>query len=140
MKTTEELLNEIKNSTDVNTYLEHNEGELEQVSLADYLCEMLDKYNTTRSKVFARAQMAGSNYGYEVFSHNKMPSRDKIISICCGFPLTLEETQKALCFAKAGALYPRDKRDAIIMLSIRNQYSLDKMNDILFEQGLPILE
>ncbi len=140
MKTTEELINDIKNCSDIYEYLEQNESELKELSLPEFLNDMLERYHTTRSKVLSRAQMTGNNYGYEIFNNKKVPSRDKIISICCGFPLTLEETQTALICGRAGTLYPRDKRDAIIMLAIQNKYTVTQLNDILFEQGMQTLE
>ncbi len=134
-KTTEELKNEIINSKEISNYIKKNERELLNMSLSNYLKSMLEKYQTDKSKVLARAEMTANNYGYELFRDDtKKASRDKIIQICMGFPLTVEETQQALKYGHASALYPRDKRDSVIMFALAKQMTVSKLNEVLDEQ------
>lgn len=133
-KTTEELTNEIKSGKDIGQYLEENKGEMIDISLAEYLNELLDKYNLSKGEVLKTAGMSDNNYGYEIFRGvKKSVSRDKLIQLCFGFPLTCDEAQMVLKLGKVGILYPRVQRDAYIMFALSNRYSILQLNDILFE-------
>ena len=81
-KTTEELMAEIKSVKEIGDFVEKNQGELLDMSLSEYLRQLLDKYKLEKSAVFRRAKMSDSNYGYELFrDDNKKASRDKLIQI-----------------------------------------------------------
>ena len=111
------------------------------LSLSEYLRQLLEKYNLEKSDVFRRAKMTESNYGYELFrDDSKKASRDKLIQICVGFPLTIEETQEVLRYGKVGTLYPRDERDAYILFALKNGYDVAQLNDLLFTNGLKVFE
>lgn len=140
-KTTEMLINEIKNADNVDDFVNANEQEIQGLSLSGYLQELLEKYKLDKSEVFRRAGMSDNNYGYELFrSDEKKASRDKLIQICIGFPLTIEETQKVLRCGKVRPLYPRDERDAYILFALNKGYDLPQLNDLLYEHALELFE
>jgi len=140
-KRTEELISELIASEDIMEFVAENEDNMEAMSLSKYLNELLEKYQLDKSKIFHRAKMADNNYGYEWFKNDvKSPTRDKLIRICFGFPLTLEEATKVLRCGKVRPLYPRDRRDAYIMYALKNRYTIDKLNDLLFENGEMVFE
>jgi len=135
-KKTEELINELTHTEDIMEFIAENEENIENLSLSEYLKELLEKYNIDKSKVFHRAKMTDNNYGYELFrDDSKKPSRDKLIRLCFGFPLTIEEATKVLRCGKVRPLYPRDQRDAYIIYALKNRYTIDKLNDLLFENS-----
>ena len=140
-KSTEQLMNELKNTTDIGDFLSKNQNEMLDLSLSEYLRQLLGKYNLEKSDVFRRAKMTESNYGYELFrDESKKASRDKLIQICVGFPLTIDETQEVLRYGKVGTLYPRDERDAYILFALKNGYDVAQLNDLLFTNGLKVFE
>ena len=140
-KSTEQLMNELKNTTDIGDFLSKNQTEMMDLSLSEYLRQLLEKYNLEKSDVFRRAKMTESNYGYELFrDDSKKASRDKLIQICVGFPLTIDETQEVLRYGKVGTLYPRDERDAYILFALKNSYDVAQLNDLLFTNGLKVFE
>ena len=140
-KSTEQLMNELKNTTDIGDFLSKNQTEMMDLSLSEYLRQLLEKYNLEKSDVFRRAKMTESNYGYELFrDDSKKASRDKLIQICVGFPLTIDETQEVLRYGKVGTLYPRDERDAYILFALKNGYDVAQLNDLLFTNGLKVFE
>ncbi len=140
-KSTEQLMNELKNTTNIGDFLSKNQNEMMDLSLSEYLRQLLEKYNLEKSDVFRRAKMTESNYGYELFrDDSKKASRDKLIQICVGFPLTIEETQEVLRYGKVGTLYPRDERDAYILFALKNGYDVAQLNDLLFTNGLKVFE
>lgn len=140
-KTTDELMNELKSIKDVDAFIDGNRDEMMRMSLSEYLRRLLEQYGLEKSEIFRRADMLENNYGYEIFRDDKKKvSRDKLIKICIGFPLTIEETQKVLSCGKVRPLYPRDKRDAYILFALKNKYNLNQLNNLLFENNEKIFE
>ena len=140
-KSTEMLINEIKTTDRIDSFISENTEEIHELSLSEYLLELLQKYDLEKSDVFKRAGMADTNYGYELFRNDvKKASRDKLIRICIGFPLSVEEAQKVLRYGKVRPLYPRDERDAYILFGLNKKYTLDELNDLLYEHNLDIFE
>ena len=140
-KSTEQLMNELKNASDIAEFVNKNQDEMLDLSLSEYLRQLLEKYNLEKSDVFRRAKMTESNYGYELFrDDSKKASRDKLIQICVGFPLTIEETQEVLRYGKVRTLYPRDERDADVLFALKNGYDMAQLNDLLFAHGLKVFE
>lgn len=140
MKSTEELVNEIKASTNVDAFVNKNKDNFVELSLSQYLQSMLEAHNTDKSTVLANADMKSNNYGYEVFySDKKSASRDKIIQLAFGFPLTLNELQLALKHGKASPLYARNRRDSLIMFALHNKYTIGATNELLESKGEKLL-
>ena len=50
--------------------------------------------------------------------------------------LGVDDTQKLLRMAKLGALYPRDRRDSIILFAISNGFTLPQTNELLFSHSM----
>ena len=118
-KTTEQLMNEIQSASDIGDFVVENQNEMMDLTLSEYLRQLLAKYKIEKSVVFRRAKMTDSNYGYELFrDETKKASRDKLIQICLGFPLTIEEAQEVLRYGKVRTLYPRDQRDAYVLFAL----------------------
>jgi len=140
-KTTEQLMSELEKARDIDDFVVENQEEMSDMSLSEYLRQLLEKYQVEKSMVFRRAKMTESNYGYELFrDDNKKASRDKLIQICLGFPLTIEESQEVLRRGKVRTLYPRDQRDAYVLFALKSGYNVDQLNDLLFEHGENIFE
>ena len=140
MKTTEELLNDIKELDEPEQFLNKNKDELRKLSLSEYLQALLEQYQIKKSDLFRRTELIGNNYGYELFQNDrKKPSRDILLQICLAFPLTIEETQQVLRRAGWAILYPRDKRDALLLYALKKQLSIDEVNSMLCDKELTIL-
>ena len=140
-KSTEILMNELKTTDKIESFVSENADEIKELSLSEYLRELLVKYGFDKSEVFKRAGMSDTNYGYELFRNdNKKASIDRLIRLCIGFPLSIEETQKVLRYGKVRPLYPRDERDAYILFGLNKKYTLDEINDLLYEHNLELFE
>ncbi len=140
-KTTEMLMNEIRSAKKPESFVEENKSEMLDMTLSEYLRFLLKQYGLDKSDVFKRAGMADNNYGYELFRNDeKKASREKLIRICIGFPLTIEEAQKVLRCGKVRQLYPRDERDAYILFALKNGYDIGEVNDLLYSHNLETFE
>lgn len=133
-KTTEELLNILKNSS-LKAYLKENESELIENPLSSYLNALLSEKSLKKSEVIEKSGIFNV-YAYQIFSGAKIPSRDKLISLCMGMELDLDETQTLLKYAGYATLYPRNKRDSVIISALKNNEDVISLNIALDELGL----
>ena len=134
MKTTSELLNEIKTAPSMKVFFENNTEELTNSTLTDYLKQLLTSKSMTRSEAI-RASDLSQDYAYQIFSGRKKPSRDKLIRLALGMKLSLDETSRLFVLADTGALYPRLRRDAVIIFCIEHHLSVMTANELLDSLG-----
>ena len=125
MKTTNELINEIKTTLDLHGFLAENESDITNPELSDYLDGLLSAKGLSRAMAIKTADLS-TNYAYQIFSGREHPSRDKLIRLAVGMELDLEETSRLFKLAGVNELYPRSKRDAVLMYCI--------------EHGVPVIE
>ena len=137
-KDTVTLQSELKHAENVELFVKENQSEFHELDVADYLNQLLIKYNLEKCDVTRRGGFAG-NYVYQIFNGKKNPSRDKLIQIALGFPLTLEETQELLKRGGYAELYVRDSRDAFMMFAIEKKYTLQELNELLYKNKKNII-
>lgn len=138
LKSTEELKNELLSAEDVSKYICGNLEEFITTSFCDYLQMLLKKYQLKPIDVINKADIH-TKYGYQIFNGERKPRRDKIIQLSIGFPLKVDEVQNLLKYAGEKELYPRIKRDTIILFGIKKECSVMQINHMLFEQGEDLL-
>ena len=138
-KTTDELMNVLMSKENLPQYIEENQNEFLQSSLCEYLNRLLTEHGLKKGEIIANALVERS-YGYQIFSGRKeMPSRDVLISFALAMKLSLDETQSLLRIAHMAVLYPRVKRDSIILHSIAKNETVIQCNTTLLSFGEPIL-
>lgn len=121
--TTERLISELFNSDNIEEFLRAHEGELVVPTFAAYITGLCEQRKATIASVLDNADI-GTSFGYALFNGSRKPSRDTVIKLGMAFGLGLEETQKLLSAAGFGGLYPKIKRDAVIIYSIQRGFSL----------------
>lgn len=138
-KTTDDLMNILMSKEDLPQYIEENSNEFLQSSLCQYLNQLQAEHGLKKGDIIADALVERS-YGYQIFSGRKeMPSRDVLISLAIAMKLSLDEAQSLLRIAHMAMLYPRVKRDSIILHSIAKHESVIQCNTSLESFGEPIL-
>lgn len=121
----------LKNAKDINSFLQENEAYITNPTLQEYLTELLLLKGLKRQDVIKNAQLE-SNYINQLFSGIKTkPGRDQTLSLAFGFGLNNEETARLLKIARVGALYPKNKRDAVIIHFLENGKSIMQTNEAL---------
>ena len=135
---TNSLLNKLKSGKSINTVLYKHETDFYECTIAEYLMKLCEERNTIPERVINKAQIERT-YGHQIFNGTRGPSRDKLLQISFGFGLSLDETQRMLNIAGKGALYPKIKRDAIIIYAISHEMSILETQDLLCDNELPIL-
>ena len=134
-KSTTELLKELENFSSFEEYKNANKDNLIDKSLSEYLCELISERNLSKSEVIRKSEL-NENYAYQLFSGlKKSPKRDKLICLSVGMGLSVEETNSLLKLAGLLPLYPRTKRDSIIIMNINAHKSVIEINEALYENN-----
>lgn len=133
-KPTDDLMNEINQSNSIDKYLKDNSDYMVDKELSQILEDLLEKKDMKKSLIIKKAEIS-EVYGYQIFSGVKRPLRDKLLSICIAMELNLEETQEVLKHGSFALLYPKNKRDSIIIFGIDNKMSVCEINNLLYDKN-----
>ena len=76
---------------------------------------------------------------HEFLHGTKNLSRDKLIIVCIMLKLNVRETRDILKRLIQADFYPKNERDFEIMCAIRQDRSLDEINEQLLSRGLTVL-
>jgi len=135
-----ELLNEkLLKSSNIKEFIRSNEKHIRIDSFNHYLYDLIQNSGMKNTEFFTRAGMSES-YGYQILNGKRQPSRDKVIQLSFGFPLSIEQTNILLKLSGKNELYVKNIRDAIILFAINNKFSLIAVNELLDDEGFEILE
>ncbi len=138
-KSTTCLQEELRRTEKLEEFEEKNVEALITKSVAEYLEELLIKYNTKKTEVTRRAGL-DEGYMYQIFNGRRNAKRDKLLQLAFGFPLTVEDTQRLLRLGGYGELYVRRKRDAYLMFALEKKYDAQQTNMLLYEKGVEMFE
>jgi transcriptional regulator with XRE-family HTH domain len=141
MKTTTGKLTEILTSgkKDIVDILTENEASFSAPTLQEHLEKLLSSKGLKRQDVISRAQL-DSNYINQIFNGIKAkPGREQILSLAFGFGLNQDEAGRLLKIAGVGALYSKNKRDAVIINALENGNYIAEVNELMVSLGLGIL-
>ena len=134
-KSTTELLNELKNFDSFKEYEKINKNSMINKTLSQYLCDLLEEKHLKKSEVIRKGEL-NESYAYQMFSGVKStPSKDKLICLSIGMDLSVDETNSLLKLAGLSPLYPRIKRDSIIIINMNNKKSVVEINEELYNEG-----
>ena len=131
-KSTDDLKQELMSDSDIDSYIKENESYFVDRSVTEMLTGFYERRNMTKSQLAQRSCMS-EIYLHQIFSGRRKPSRDKILCLCIGMDLSIEDTQRLLKEASFAQLYPRIRREAIIYHGIVHHTQLNEINDKLFE-------
>ena len=133
-KGTGDLEEELMSTDSIDSYIHDNEGYFFERSITEALEELYERKSVSKA-LLARQSGMSEVYLHQVFSGRRNPSRDRLLCLCIGMKLTLDETQRLLKEAAYVQLYPRIKREAIIYHGIIHHTPLNEINDNLFREG-----
>lgn len=134
-KTTDELLEQMKNSRNYAEYKEANKDAFISMKLDRALNVLLEEKKVKKAEVIRRSSIE-SHYAYQIFSGEKTPTRDKVIMICIGFQLSPEETQNLLKITGYAPLYSKNERDNAILFGLTKGNNVITLNILLADMNL----
>ena len=135
---TSELWAKLFMSSSVEGYLAENVSLKELPSFSEYIGMLIEEKNEKAETVIRRGEIE-SSFGHKLFSGTRNPSRDTVLQLAFGFELDAEQTQQLLKIARASALHPRVKRDAIIAYCLQYHRSFMETQQLLYDNQLPLL-
>lgn len=134
MKDTNNLRQELMEAPSLDQFLSENQDSFNQDSICELLNRLFQKRRISKATLAKQSGMS-EVYLHQVFSGWRNPSRSRLLCLCFGLNASLEETQELLKQCGFAQLYPKDRRDAIILYGILNGMDLFGVNDKLFAEN-----
>ncbi|MBQ2817551.1 MAG: helix-turn-helix transcriptional regulator [Clostridia bacterium] len=133
-KDTHDIQNDLMKYESLNSFLSDNKELFVSETMVEILNSIFEKKDITKSVLAKRAEMS-EIYLHQIFAGKRNPSRNRLICLCYGLETTLEETQELLKCSGCAQLYPKIKRDAIIIYGLLHSVPLFEINDKLFAEN-----
>lgn len=130
-KDTDSLQQELMSTPNLNDFLASNSESFQCENVADYLAVLLSQKDLSKATVARRAEMS-EIYLHQIFAGRRKPSRNRLLCICYGLGTTVNEAQELLKLCGLAQLYPKNRRDAIILFGMAHGSTLSEINDKLF--------
>lgn len=127
---TGDLLKSLYKAGDIEEYFNDHMGVPERPSFSEYVKDLCKSRGEIPEHVIKRSGI-DRTYGHQIFNHTRKPSRDKVIQLAIAFGLNVEETQKMLRVADKSELYPRVKRDAMLLYCITHEMGYEETQKAL---------
>lgn len=132
---TDNLFLMLENEKNITENWESVSEHMDALPFRKYLDTLISERNLSIPDVGVKALLSRS-FTYQIFSGDRVPSRNIILRIALALELSLDDTQRLLKLADRGALYPKIKRDAVIIYGINNRLGLYKTDETLLSLGL----
>ncbi len=134
-KKTEDLLNQLnsKNKSYDEYLYENNECFLEN-DLSKLWKTLIKKSNMKKADIINRANI-GYTFFYDILKGKKHPSRDTLVRIFLAMQLDIDSCQGVLRLYEWSALYPKIKRDSILIYAMMHNYTLSETEELLEKNG-----
>ena len=133
---TDTLMRRIFKAESVEDALRQNAPSMHSEGFCECLNKLCREQNAVPEQVIRRAQIDRS-YGHQLFNGTRKPSRDKVLQLAFGFGLDVEQTQRLLRAAGKSLLYPRLRRDTVILFALGKSMSVFELQELL-EQIEPL--
>lgn len=131
---TDEMMENLLKANNIEEYIKENSEAFVDLNISQFLSEYIKSHKLIKSHVIKGAEIS-EIYGFQVLSGTRNPSRDTLLSLCIAMNMTVEEVQTALKIAKYAPLYPKYKRDSIIILGISKNKGVCYINNELYDNG-----
>lgn len=141
-KSTDELLKvlqQVSTTSELSAYNAVTQQQTPAKPFHEYITDVMQEKKLTASQLIQSSQIPRT-YGYQILSGTKNPGRDKVLSLCLALNMPLEDTQRALLLANEGALYPKNRRDAVIIFALNKKFSVMETNELLYQAEEAILK
>lgn len=138
-KNTDDLLKELKNNCEIESYINTNSMAFIYHTISDFWYETCEKSKMSKSNIINKSEFNYSFF-YDVINGRKIPTRDKIIRLALTMKLDFEDCQQALRLSDKALLYPKIKKDSIIIYAINNSLTIFECNELLKKFNEEILK
>lgn len=129
---TEDLLSELLESPTASGFIDTHDSI--DMDLSGYLGQLLRQKCRRKIDVIHDANL-NETFGYQIFSGDRHPSRNKTLQLAFAMPCTVRETQRMLKHAGSNELYAKNRRDAIILFCLEHGDTLQQADSQLYRFG-----
>lgn len=133
-KTTGDLKSELKTQPNIEAYIKENEAHFIQHTVPELLVEFYERRSVSKADLARKSGMS-EVYLHQVFAGRRRPSRDRLLCLCIGLCIGIEDVQWLLKQSGYAQLYPKIRREAIICYGIVHGSGLNWINDSLFAEN-----
>lgn len=98
------------------------------------LYELMDR-RCVKVAELAKMSLMSRSFVYQVYSGVREPGRDVVLRFALLLRAGVPETQRMLQAAGRGALYPRIRRDAILLYALKEEMDVFAADELLMRYG-----
>ena len=135
---TSTFMRQLFQTSDLPNFFRQNRQTMTIPALTEYLRQLCADRGLVPERVI-RAASIDRTYGHQIFNGTRRPSRDKVLQLAFGLGVGVEETQRLLRLADRSPLYPKLRRDAVILYCLGRGRSLAETQEMLQSMELTIL-
>lgn len=139
-RSTDELMEIIKESSSIEDTMAEIEEELIGKTYSQRLYELMDR-RCVKASELAKISLMSRSFVYQLCSGIREPGRDVVLRLALLLRAGIPETQRMLRSAGRGALYPRIRRDAILLYALQEEMDVFATDELLAHYGeTPLIE
>ena len=135
---TSTFMRQLFQTSNLPAFFRQNQQTMEVPALTEHLRQLCADRGLVPERVI-RAASIDRTYGHQIFNGTRRPSRDKVLQLAFGLGVGVEETQRLLRLADRSPLYPKLRRDAIILYCLNRRKGLAETQELLQSRELSIL-
>ena len=132
---TSTLMRKLFKTKTLGGFLRNNETDLERETFQECLKKYCSEKHEIAEHIIERAQI-DRTYGHQLFNGTRNPSRDKVLQLAVGLGLDVDETQQLLRAASKSPLYPRIRRDAVLIFALKEHWNMAGVQEALAQYDL----
>ena len=129
---TDDLLKQLLAADCPEDYLDHEQ--LVSQELTAYLEQLRAEQGMSKADVIRESEL-NSTFVYDMFQGKSKPGRDNAIKLAFGLRCSLKQAQRLLRLSGMAELWPKKRRDAIIIWCIEQGKDLATCDDELWRLG-----
>lgn len=134
-KTTTELLKELKRqSCSLPEYLSKHKESFVVEDIKNFWSNLIEEKKYSKSNIINKSDFSYC-YFYDVINGRKMPTKDKVVRLALAMKMTVDECQQALKVSGRSALYPKIRRDSVLIYAIEQKMTIMQCNSLLEKYG-----
>lgn len=119
--------------------LEKYKDSIGTTHFSEYLCALLAQRSIDVGRL-GGLSMLSQSFAYQLCNGTRLPSRDIALRLALALALTVDEAQRLLLIAQRGALYPKVRRDAVVIFALSHRLGLSRADELLRQLGeIPLL-
>ena len=135
---TSTLMKRLFKTKHLDAFLKSNEKYMEVPSFTELLQKRCREKGLVAEQVILHSGL-DRTYGHQLFNGTRRPSRDKVLQLALGLEAGVEGAGELLRAAGRSELYPRFRRDAVLLYCLKEKITVLETQEILDQYGLSLL-